>query len=1230
MRSTQVTQDAVVIDKGTEDELWCVGYRDNWLKRALLYVLSVITLGIPLLVLHWKPDWAVKLKKTQCPLREANTVLLKDTYGQLHTQDVTVKEVTAGRIVAGYSCDDSDISSVQSDDDTVALTTNTQEKCYLRYFEHSHMRYIWYRGSMVFSAIRGLESDTTCAMIHEEFTGLNEVEQLQKQELFGENSIDIKVKSYSRLFIEEVLNPFYIFQICSVILWSLDDYYIYASCIVVISSISLVVSLYETRKQSQTLRDMVSSSSTTIQVMSSSGELVVTPTSQLVPGAVILIPTQGCMMSCDAVLVSGNTIVNESMLTGESVPVTKTPLAPSEANEVYSPEIHKRHTLFSGTQVIQTRYYGDSKVKAIVVRTGFSTAKGELVRSILFPKPIGFKFYQDAMKFILFLCCIATFGMIYSITMLLIQGVHVSKVILRALDIITVVVPPALPAAMTVGTVYAQNRLKKAGIFCISPPRINICGKLKLICFDKTGTLTEEGLDMWGVTNIQDNNFLPVIQDPSVLPSHSPFAIAMATCHSLTIIDGEIVGDPLDLKMFHSINWIMEEPGKDTTKFDSLIPTVVHPVSMDTYYSAAPDKVAYEVGIVRQFTFSSTLQRMSVIARVLGASHMNAYAKGAPEKIASLCRPDTIPDDFHAVLHNYTRRGFRVIALAWKALDEKVNWHQAQRISRNSVECDMSLLGLLILENMLKPQTTPVIHQLKDADIRTVMVTGDNILTAVSVARQCGMVAPRESIVLASAYAPDDGKPALIEWKNIGDEDMEGESVEDVDRDQCLVNELRETESSFSTPRLTYQSAYVEVTKPRYHFALSGRSFAVILQHFPDLLQKICVRGTVFARMSPNQKSQLVEHLQALGYCVGMCGDGANDCGALKMAHAGISLSEAEASVASPFTSRTANIECVPIVVREGRAALVTSFGVFKYMALYSMIQFVSMLILYTVSFYVIQFVSLHILYSVRLGVILCQMTQFVSLLILYTKGCNLGDWMFLYIDLVITTTVAVLMGHTGAYESLVAKRPPGSLVAPKTVLSIIIHIAMVAVFQAAAYFYLTYQPWFTPAAHSVTATNVHSWETAVIFYVSCFQYLMLAFCFSKGPPYRRPIWTNVLFLLALIILTSFSFLLLLHPFSFLAHLLQLKLIPDFMFQLKLCGIIAFNFLCAFIVESVFIPSTWFSRFINKIRRKKLAKNKYKIIEQKLSEDSDWPPLGGITMATEVSATNIQQAYISS
>ena len=93
-----------------------------------------------------------------------------------------------------------------------------------------------------------------------------------------------------------------------------------------------------------------------------------------------------------------------------------------------------------------------------------------------------------------------------------------------------------------------------------------------------------------------------------------------------------------------------------------------------------------------------------------------------------------------------------------------------------------------------------------------------------------------------------------------------------------------------------------------------------------------------------------IEIVFLTGYYVAMCGDGANDCGALKAAHSGISLSEAEASVASPFTSKIANIECVPQLIREGRAALVTSFGVFKFIAGYSLVQFTSVLLLYYVS----------------------------------------------------------------------------------------------------------------------------------------------------------------------------------------------------------------------------------------------------------------------------------------
>jgi len=117
------------------------------------------------------------------------------------------------------------------------------------------------------------------------------------------------------------------------------------------------------------------------------------------------------------------------------------------------------------------------------------------------------------------------------------------------------------------------------------------------------------------------------------------------------------------------------------------------------------------------------------------------------------------------------------------------------------------------------------------------------------------------------------------------------------------------------------------------HFSLAvdGPSFEA-LRRMEDkrALRRLVARGVIFARMLPEQKQALIEMLQDMGYYVGMCGDGANDCGALKAAHAGISISDAESSVASPFTSRETNVSCVPNLIREGRCALVTSFGMFK------------------------------------------------------------------------------------------------------------------------------------------------------------------------------------------------------------------------------------------------------------------------------------------------------------
>ena len=136
-------------------------------------------------------------------------------------------------------------------------------------------------------------------------------------------------------------------------------------------------------------------------------ELVPSMSTDLVPGDVIEVPEM-LSMPCDLVLLTGSCIVNESMLTGESIPVIKNALP--FTNDIYDVNEDSKYTLYGGTQVIQTRKYGSSKVLGLVIRTAFVTTKGNLVRDILYPKPNKFKFYQDSLKFIMVMGVIAVLG----------------------------------------------------------------------------------------------------------------------------------------------------------------------------------------------------------------------------------------------------------------------------------------------------------------------------------------------------------------------------------------------------------------------------------------------------------------------------------------------------------------------------------------------------------------------------------------------------------------------------------------------------------------------------------------------------------------------------------------------------------------------------------------------------------------------------------------------------
>lgn len=121
--------------------------------------------------------------------------------------------------------------------------------------------------------------------------------------------------------------------------------------------------------------------------------------------------------------------------------------------------------------------------------------------------------------------------------------------------------------------------------------------------------------------------------------------------------------------MFESTGWMLEEPEvEDTSKYDLLAPTIVKPPERANFADYTNNEIA-EIGIINQYQFSSSLQRMSVIVRILGSKNFKVYTKGSPEMILSLSRPETVPKGIMDDLKKYTEQGYRVIAMGSATLD---------------------------------------------------------------------------------------------------------------------------------------------------------------------------------------------------------------------------------------------------------------------------------------------------------------------------------------------------------------------------------------------------------------------------------------------------------------------------------------------------------------------------------------------------------------------------------
>lgn len=228
-----------------------------------------------------------------------------------------------------------------------------------------------------------------------------------------------------------------------------------------------------------------------------------------------------------------------------------------------------------------------------------------------------------------------------------------------------------------------------------------------------------------------------------------------------------------------------------------------------------------------------------------------------------------------------------------------------------------------------------------------------------------------------------------------------------------------------------------------------------------------------------------------------MCGDGANDCSALKTADAGISLSESEASIAAPFTCKVQNIECCVTLIREGKASLTATFQTFKFIELYALIQFFFTWILYFVA---------------------VQPT----------------DGQYLYIDLLVTLPLTLFIAMTRPNTQLTADLPTESLFYLPILLSVSIMSAIQFGFGWFLFLNVQRQPFYHVPINlgddTITGDMWISYEDTALFFLGNFQYLAACLAFSISRPYRVPIYKNIPLILSVIIAYAFGVALLFIP----------------------------------------------------------------------------------------------------
>lgn len=530
--------------------------------------------------------------------------------------------------------------------------------------------------------------------------GLANAVALERLELYGKNTTSVtdKTSLFSR-FLSQLRNKVVYFLVAVSIIsfivslvYNQNDFY-FPFLIIAIVLLNAFVSAFHLHKCDEALDDIQNAANPTVTVIRDGSERQI-PSEMLVPGDIMLL-AEGDYITADARIIEADGFrCNEAILSGEIIPVEK--IADITVEDIAS-VIERKNMVFEGCSVAHGR------ATVIVVETGLNTEIGKQTdisrqtNSETLPITDTLQNSAKIINMAILAFCVIAFiiGLIQNFNADAPFATVTVDALMNAVALGICAMPESLPAISTIVIALGVKRMIDDNIIIKNAKALEMLGKTEVICVDKTGILTKNNMEL---SCIFDGEQLTDLATDT-LPEKSAGVLQLAVACSMLQND--------------STETAIENAGIK-------------------YLSLSREEVGNLFPRLSAIPFDSVRKTMTSVNMISGRPV--AIVKGAPEIVVPKCSLAE-KDKVLELCNTLAEKSYRVLCIALKPLDEVPANPDAE-----TIETNLTFVGLLCLNDPPQSDTVEAINTCNIAGIHTVMITGDNILTAKAIARRIGIL----------------------------------------------------------------------------------------------------------------------------------------------------------------------------------------------------------------------------------------------------------------------------------------------------------------------------------------------------------------------------------------------------------------------------------------------------------------------------------------------------------